>query len=494
MTEANRDAWVLVNDVEWLSCVNFTADNIEGAVADSWTVSDDGLTYNFHLRPGIKFSNGSSVTTDDIVFSLELSKKNERWTFSLDPVATIEKVDESNVKVTLKEKSASFLAITALLSNGAIFKPIFEAKGYDEYMKNLLGIGPFMVEEWVLGDHITLVKNLHYWNIAPAGQLFPYLDKVILRAVLDDTTSVLQVKFGDADATDAISWSQISQLTNDTKAEVKIWTSTQSYYIFLNNRQLLDDPKARQAMTYAIDREAMVQAVLFGFGQPASSFMPPSSTCWTGDCGFTYDLEKAKALIAESNYPKGGELTLEVPNGRVIGRDNAIMLKEFWKEIGINVTVNKLEGGLLSSEFSGETFKAISGYQWSKDVLDPDQQVQWFVVSPNFHSGWFNEEQCDMMAHNNCFYVPTLTTHTRREQMGKEGTGSSDKGWAWLEKVFTDRWVSLERPSRRSEDLCGYRCWLLDVSRRECHRVGGTGEGRSEPDGSYCGGNAQRCK
>jgi peptide/nickel transport system substrate-binding protein len=397
LSEANQDYWVLVNIIEPLVRVNYAGDALEGAVADTWSISDDGLDYTFHLRPGIKFSDGTLVTTDDMVFSIEQSRVTGPWKSTLDPVVSVEKVDEENIKITLQEKSASFLAILAMLSNGIIPKQQFEAVGYDEFFKNPIGTGPFKVQDWVVGDHITLAKNDNYWDMAPDGQPLPYLDSVELRAVPEDTTRVLQVQSGDADATDAISFAQVDQLKDIANAAVKTWSSTQSYYIFLNNTiPLLDDVKVRQAMNYAVDRDALVQAVLFGYGQPASSFMPPTSLCWDGSYGYGFDLDKAKQLMSESNYPNGGDLVIEVPNGRVIGRDNAIALKEMWAPLGINVTVNELEGGLLSSQFSEGSHTAISGYQWTNDVLDPDQQVQWFTVDPAFHSGWKNDRVIEL--------------------------------------------------------------------------------------------------
>jgi len=397
LSEANQDYWVLVNIIEPLVRVNYAGDALEGAVADTWSISDDGLDYTFHLRPGIKFSDGTLVTTDDMVFSIEQSRVTGPWKSTLDPVASVEKVDDENIKITLKEKSASFLAVLAMLSNGIVPKDKFDTLGYDEFFKKPIGTGPFMVQDWVVGDHITIVKNDNYWDMAPDGQPFPYLDSVELRAVPEDTTRVLQVQSGDADATDAISFAQVDQLQDTPNAEVKTWSSTQSYYIFLNNTiPLLDDVKVRQAMNYAVDRDALVQAVLFGHGQPASSFMPPTSLCWDGSYGYGFDLDKAKQLMAESNYPDGGDLVIEVPNGRVIGRDNAIALKEMWAPLGINVTVNELEGGLLSSQFSEGTHTAISGYQWTNDILDPDQQVQWFTVDPAFHSGWKNDRVIEL--------------------------------------------------------------------------------------------------
>ena len=398
-TEANQDTWVLVNVVEPLIRISADGTKLEPAVADKYEMADDGLSYTFHIRPDIKFSDGTPVTADDVVFSIQRTASEGNWKWTLDNMQEIAKVDDATVKITLKEKSTAFLSDLALLNNAVLSKAAFDKMGKDEFMKHPIGTGPFMISDWVVGDHITLVKNPNYWEMAPDGQPYPYLDQVTLTQVPEDTTRVLQVQSGNVDATDAIPFSQIDSLKNDSKADITLWTSTQSYYIFLNNRvPPLDDPKIRLAMNYAVDRQAMVDAVLFGNGSIATSFFPKDSLCWNSDLpGFPYDLEKAKQLVKESKYPDGfSGLKLEVPSGRQIGRDNATMLKDMWAKIGINVDIAEVEGGLLSDEFQNNTFQAISGYQWTNDIIDPDEQVGWFVVDPAFHSGWKNDKAVEL--------------------------------------------------------------------------------------------------
>jgi len=156
--------------------------------------------------------------------------------------------------------------------------------------------------------------------------------------------------------------------------------------------------KVRQALNYAADKQTMIDVVLSGNGEMATSYMPKSSPCWDPNLeGFPYDLEKAKQLIAESSYPDGHTgAVIEVPSGRVIGRDQATVLQDMWSKIGINVEVNEVEGGLLSEKFNSETHQAISGYQWTNDVIDPAQQTAWMVVDPAIHTGWVSERAIEL--------------------------------------------------------------------------------------------------
>jgi len=398
--EGNLNAWIIVNIFEPLVRVDETGKEIEPALAESWEISEDGLVYTFSMRPA-KFHDGTDVTVEDVVFSLQRAKEEGLWNWSLANVDTIEAIDESTVEITLKEASAQFLSGLALFSNGIFPKDAFEAAESPEefFLNTPIGTGPFMVGDWLVGEFMVLEKNPYYWEEGEDGEPLPYLDEVRLVQVGEDTTRVLQVQSGEVDATDAVPFSQVEQLDQDPVADLTLWPSTQTYYIFLNHDvPPFDDVNVRRALNYAIDREALMDAVLYGQGQVATSFMPPAGPCWNPNLeGWPYDLERAQELIAESSYPDGHSgATIEVPSGRVIGRDQATILQSMWSEIGIEVEVNEIEGALLSDKFSNETFQAISGYQWTNDVIDPQQQVAFFVVDPALHSGWTNERAVEL--------------------------------------------------------------------------------------------------
>jgi peptide/nickel transport system substrate-binding protein len=398
LSEANQDYWILVNIVEPLVRVNFDGTDVEGAVADKWEISKDGLTYTFHIRDGIKFSDGTPVTPEDVVLSMQTAAKTGPWKSMLTAMKSVEKVDASNVKFTLNTPYSPFLSTLALLSNSIIPAKLYTEKGNDEFFKNIVGTGPFKMTEWVVNDHIVLEKNANYWDVAPDGKPYPYLDKITINQVPEDTTRVLQVQSGKVDGTDALAWSQADTLKKDAKADFKIWPSTQSHYIFMNTKIApLDDVKFRQALEYATDRQSMVDAVLFGNGAEATTFLWKNAQCWDKDNpGFPFDLEKAKKLLAESKYPTGAKVVLEVSTGSQVGRDNAAMLKDQWSQLGITVDVQQKEGGLLSDEFRKSTHTAISGYQRTNDITDVDEMVQWFIVDPMFHSGWKSDKAVDL--------------------------------------------------------------------------------------------------
>ena len=392
---ANQDMWSMVNVVEGLVRVNRKGDAMEGCVADKWTISDDGLTYSFHIRTGVKFSNGDPVTPEDVVFSLKYAMANGSWTWLDSSIKDVVKVDSENVNVILTAKYSPMLTVFGFISNGIIASKEFQAKGVDEFDKAPVSTGPFMIKDYVPNDHITLVRNPYYWDMGEDGKPLPYLDQVTVTQVPEGTTRVLQVQSGQSDATDGVVWSQVNNLKNDTAGDMQLWPSTQTHYIILNDRTApMDDMNFRLALAYATDRQAMVDTVLFGNGAVATTFFPAEGMCVDKTItGFPYDVAKAKEYLAKSKNPNGFKgFKIELPSGDLMARDNATMLKDMWAKIGVEVEVQEVENGVLTDEFNNNTFYSIAGYQWTNDILDPDEQVGFFIVDPAYHSGWKNDQ------------------------------------------------------------------------------------------------------
>jgi peptide/nickel transport system substrate-binding protein len=395
ISEANQDMWTMVNVMEGLVRANRKGDDIEPALSDKWTISEDGLEYTFHLRPGIKFSNGDAVTPEDVVFSLKYAMVTGPWKWLDTSMKDVVKVDDSNVKVILKEKYTPMMTVFGFISNSIVPEKVFNAKGLEEFNKAPVGTGPYLIKEYVPNEHITLVRNPYYWDMGEDGKPLPYIDTVVVTQVPEATTRVMQVQSGNVDGIDGVPWSSVNQMKDDPSGDMNLWPSTQTHYLLFNFRiPPMDDMKFRQALSYATDRKAMVDTVLFGNGSVAKSFFPEDGMCVDKTIPDpTFDLDKAKALLKESKYPDGYKgFKIEVPQGSVIGRDNATMLKDMWAKIGVEVEVQEVEGGTMSDEFNANKHYAISGYQWTNDILDPDEQVGFFVIDPAYHTGWVNDK------------------------------------------------------------------------------------------------------
>jgi peptide/nickel transport system substrate-binding protein len=388
-SQARTDGVVLSQIVQGLTMPKVDGSDVEPGLSDKWTLSNDGLTYTFHLRQGVKFHNGKLLTPEDVIASLERDRTMGTYKWTLENVQSIDKVDDSTVKISLTSKVASFLARLAVNSN-AIFPAEEIAKvGSDEFT-NPIGTGPFMVKEWVRGDHLTLDKNPNYWENGVDGKPLPYLDGIEIRQVPEDSTKVLQIQAGSLNGTEGLPWSQLSALQADSRGNVLLFPQQQIYFMVVNTtRPPFDDVKVRQAMSLALDRRVFVDRATAGKAETANSFMPKSGSCWNANSKLPYDLEQAKALIAQSKYPQGfsgGKLQLS--SGGQIGRDNAVLAKDMWDKIGIDLTIEEVEGSALSNNWYKGEFDAISGYQWTNGMLDPEQLVIFFFVDPRMNTGY----------------------------------------------------------------------------------------------------------
>src|SRR5215813_9438391 len=180
----NGSIYAIVQVCDQLIEAGPTGTELKPGLAESWDVSPDGLTYTFKLRSA-KFSDGSPVTIDDVVFSLnKLNDPSAAYQFLMKPVKTIEKVDDSHVKVTLKEPYAPFLSVMSVFASSIVKKSVFEASP-DDFASKPVCSGPFKVQSYERGTKVVLVKNPNYWDVGADGQPLPYLDEVDLLNVPD---------------------------------------------------------------------------------------------------------------------------------------------------------------------------------------------------------------------------------------------------------------------------------------------------------------------
>jgi peptide/nickel transport system substrate-binding protein len=400
-SDANYNNWVFVNVYETLVAPNREGTDLEPRLAESWDISEDGLVYTFHLRPGVKFHDGSPLKASDVVWTLNrLNDPEKFWGWTMENVEGIREVDDSTVEITLKDPSAAFLSMLANFSAPVLPQECVEEMGEEEFFNHPIGTGPFKVAEWVKSDYILFEKNPHYWRMGADGEPLPYLDAVKMIQVPDESTRVLQVQAGDADATDEVPYSMIDELAANPNVLMELYPATQSYYVWLNHRvPPLDDVKVRLAMNYAFDKQALVDAVTFGKATVATSLRPPHTMCWKELEGFPYDLEKAKQLMAESSYPDGFKgLKLEVTAGSIVGRDVSVMAKEMWAEIGIEVELSEVESSTLIERYQNADFEMVCGsyFQWTDDVIDPSPQIGYCAVDPAMQSGWHNDRVIEL--------------------------------------------------------------------------------------------------
>lgn len=395
--DGNVDIWIFMSIYDQLVRVDRSGTTIEPALAEKWEISPDGLTYTFHLRKGVLFSDGTPLKASDVKFSIDRAKTNKKsgWTFTLEPLKEITTPDDSTVVMTLTEPWAPFLADVAMFNSSVISEAFAKKIGEDKLVEQTMGSGPFALMEWKKGEYIQLKKNEHYWDKG-----LPYLDQIKITVVPDDNSRILQLQGGDIDGMYDVPLNRVAELSQDPKFTVTQFTSTYNNFIALNTRSgLLSDVKVRQALNYATDKQSLIKIINFGIGEVSNSFMPNGALYWNKDqTGYPFDLDKAKGLIKGSTIPSGGKIAIQIQAGRATSLQLATALKEMWSKIGIDLDIQQLEQAVVTDNYRGNKFEAYAT-GWTNDIIDPDELVSYAILPEqvqNYHTGWTNQEAIDL--------------------------------------------------------------------------------------------------
>lgn len=299
----NADNWVFSNVFDPLVRVDKMGTKLEPGLAESWSISDDGKVYTFKIRDA-KFSDGSPVTASDAAFSLLRIRDNEEslWRDSYSIIATAQAKDPHTLVITLKSPSAPFLSQLALPNASVISEKAMKAEGEEAFAEKPLGSGAFSVKEWVRGERVSLVKNPYFWQADRVS-----LDGVEWLTLPDDNTRMLKVQAGELDAALNVPFSRIASLQKDANLTVELNPSTREDHLLINHSHgVLGKVEVRQALDFAIDKDAIVKTVTFGYGQVANSYIPAwpprnFSSHWASACWRPHHSVSAFSTLTGSN-------------------------------------------------------------------------------------------------------------------------------------------------------------------------------------------------
>ncbi len=364
--------------------VRFKADStqVEPSLAESWTVSPDGLVWTFKLRKGIRFHDGTPFNAEAVKFNYDrqVDAKNPYHNgtfpyadFTFQNVKSVDVVDGSTVRFTLSAPYAPFIANQAMFSTGIVSPTAVKKYGKD-FFKHPVGTGPFKFVEWVKGDHATYEANKTYW----AGR--PCVDRLIVRGVPDNTVRVLELEKGTAHIIDQVNPQDYERIRGNPNLELFTAPGLNVGYIAMNTtKEPFNDVRIRRAVNYAIDRQAITKAFYAGVGAPAKNPMPP--TIWGYNDAvkpYEHNVAKAKQLIAEAGYPNGFGAELWWPNRARPYLTQPQKIAEAFQqqlaEAGIRVKLVTFEWGTyLKKTAAGEHQMMILG--WTGDNGDPDNFI-----------------------------------------------------------------------------------------------------------------------
>ncbi|AHK45172.1 ABC transporter substrate-binding protein [Ensifer sp. T173] len=402
---------------------------IVGDLADSWTVSDDGLTYTFKLKSGLKFASGNPVTAADVAWSFERAVKLDKspafilTQFGLTGDNVTEKakaVDDTTFVFTVDQPYAPSFVLNCLTATvGAVLdkklvlenvKPVTPTDDYkydndfgNEWLKTgYAGSGPFKLREWRANEVIVLERNDNYYGEQAK------LARVIYRHMKESSGQRLALEAGDIDIArnlepgdfDAVAKNADLGTTNAPKGTV--------YYISLNQKNAnLAKPEVREAFKYLVDYDAIGSTIIKGIGEIHQSFLPKGVLGALDENPYKFDVAKAKELLAKAGLADGFTVTMDVRNGQPV-TGIAESFQQTLGQAGVKLEIIPGDGKQTLTKYRARNHDMYIG-QWGMDYFDPNSNAETFTSNPDNS----DEGKNKTLAWRNAWDVPELTKKTK---------------------------------------------------------------------------------
>jgi peptide/nickel transport system substrate-binding protein len=370
---------------------------VVAGLAESWTISKDGLRYTFKLRRGVTFHDGTPFNAEAVKFSIERQidpehpfNKLGKYPFAnyfFGNVKAVEVVDPATVEFVLKEPRASFLTILTSAA-ASIVSPTAVKKFGADYALQPVGTGPFKYVSWDRGQRVVLEKNPSYWR-------YPVkIERVVYRPIVEGQARLTELLTGSLDLIVDVPPDFVTQVESSPKATLQKQVGAHVWYLGINNQKKpFDDKRVRQALNYAVNKEAIVRDVLKGTGSLSRGPVLPAT--WGADSGlkpYPYDPERAKKLLAEAGYPSGFSTTLWVPesgSGMQSPVPMSTVIQSNLKAVGVSVTLQTMEWGAYLAKLRTKE-QELFALSWMAGNEDPDMVMypllhssQWTPAGPN---------------------------------------------------------------------------------------------------------------
>ncbi|MEK1868835.1 MAG: ABC transporter substrate-binding protein [Ensifer adhaerens] len=402
---------------------------VVGDLADSWTVSDDGLTYTFKLKPGLKFASGNPVTAEDVAWSFERAVKLDKspafilTQFGLTGDNVTEKAKATDAQTfvfTVDQAYAPSFVLNCLTATvGAVLdkklvlenvKPVTPTDEYkydndfgNEWLKTgYAGSGPFKLREWRANEVIVLERNENYYGEQAK------LARVIYRHMKESSGQRLALEAGDIDVArnlepgdfDAVSKNADLATTNAPKGTV--------YYISLNQKNAnLAKPEVREAFKYLVDYDAIGSTLIKGIGEIHQSFLPKGVLGALDENPYKLDVAKAKELLTKAGLADGFTVTMDVRNGQPV-TGIAESFQQTLGQAGVKLEIIPGDGKQTLTKYRARNHDMYIG-QWGMDYFDPNSNAETFTSNPDNS----DEGKNKTLAWRNAWDVPELTKKTK---------------------------------------------------------------------------------
>jgi peptide/nickel transport system substrate-binding protein len=378
-----------------LQRANADRSQVTPGLAESTEISEDGLTYTFHLADA-QFSDGSPITAEDVAFSYTRMRfqKDSAYVAPFDALAEAKAVDAKTVVMTLSRRFTPFLTLTEIWNSGIVPKADVEKKGDEEFARNPVSSGAFRLVEWRQGDRVILEKNPNYYRSG-----LPHLDGIELIYVPDDNTRMSMIQAGELDMMLSVPAPRVQELIDlGFRAQPEL-SSVTNCLLINHSAEPFSDLKVRQAVSIAIDRAAIAQTVTSGFAQPASSVMSPALDFFNKTLSVpARDVQKAKSILTEAGKA-GLTFDLMIAAGIVDDERAAVLIQSQCAEAGITVNIAKVDSTQAWNRLVEGEYQATLNW-WYNETRDPDSALRWAVCGSCGNQSYFtrfNDERVNQL-------------------------------------------------------------------------------------------------
>ncbi len=404
-TAQNADIWISLNIYDTLLQPTADGAGVQPGLASAWSVSADGKVVTLTLRPDLKFADGSPIEVSDVKWSLDRARakpEGGEFAFLLSSIASVETRGGDTVLVNLTQPDPVILQALSTFNAGIMpEKLLMAAPGATledktkAFADHPVGSGPFTLESWKRNTEMVLVRNPYYWRKAADGKPLPYLDRVRLQIIPDDAARILKLRAAELDIAEFVPYSRVAELRADPKLEMVLFPAAQVNYFSLNARPVfkdgsknpMADVRVRQALNYATDKDALIQAVSYGTGRAQRSFMPMATPLASGpEQLYPYDPAKAKSLLAQAGYPQGFEITALALAGSVDDSAKLTILQQLWAAAGIRLKIEQLDAATRLARYNAGDFQ-LRASLWTNDINDPNEVTSLLAYYPTRQSG-----------------------------------------------------------------------------------------------------------
>jgi peptide/nickel transport system substrate-binding protein len=414
---------------------------VKGDLAESWTVSDDGLTYTFKLKPGLKFASGNPITAEDVAWSFERAVKLDKspafilTQFGLTGDNVTEKakaVDPTTFTFTVDKAYAPSFVLNCLTATVASVvdkklvlehvKPVTPSDDYkydndfgNEWLKTgYAGSGAYKLREWRANEVVVLERNDNYYGEKPK------LNRVIYRFMKESAAQRLALEAGDIDIArnlepgdlDAVSKNADLATTNAPKSTI--------YYVSLNNKnENLKKPEVQEAFKYLVDYDAIGATLIKGIGEIHQTFLPEGQLGALDEQPYKLDVAKAKELLAKAGLPDGFSVTMDVRNTQPV-TGIAESMQQTLAQAGVKMEIIPGDGKQTLTKYRARTHDMYIG-QWGSDYFDPNSNADTFTSNPDNS----DEGTVKSLAWRNAWEAPELDKEAKAALLERDSAKRS---------------------------------------------------------------------